>query len=137
MTYGTAADCLSAYIKYTTCAALSFQDGMLNFPSSCKKRCSNANMSPLLLSAVSGRHGSIASCASLPNSHSLPQHDLASPAMSSEHSQAQSSGIDGHVGVLHSPAVSSISAVPDNRLKQHRSASWGPQSGTHLEEVTL
>ncbi|DBA65827.1 TPA: hypothetical protein ACH3X2_002859 [Trebouxia sp. C0005] len=86
-------------------------------------------------SSFSGRHGSIASCASLPDVNSLPHTDLGMTTMSRQASEAQSSGFDGQADRSQSQASADaqLPALPDTRLplKYNRAASWGPQGTSH------
>ena len=91
--------------------------------------------------AVSGRHGSIASCASLPDVNSLPHTDLGMTTMTRQASEAQCSGFDGQADRSQSQASadSQLPALPDNRLalKHNRAASWGPQGTPHNTRVSF
>ena len=93
------------------------------------------------LCAVSQRHGSIASCASLPDVNSLPNTDLGMTTMSRQASQAQSSSFDGQADRSQSQATadSQLPALPDTRLalKHNRAASWGPQGTPHNTRVSF
>ncbi len=93
------------------------------------------------LCAVSGRHGSIASCASLPDVNSLPHTVLGMTTMSRQASEAQSSSFDGQADQSQSQATadSQLPALPDTRLplKYTRAASWGPQGTPHNTRVSF
>ncbi|DBA93644.1 TPA: hypothetical protein ACH3X3_013719 [Trebouxia sp. C0006] len=86
-------------------------------------------------SSFSGRHGSLASCASLPDVNSLPHTVLGMATMSRQASEAQSSSFDGQADRSQSQATtdSQLPALPDTRLplKYTRAASWGPQGTPH------
>ncbi|KAL3132628.1 hypothetical protein ABBQ32_009153 [Trebouxia sp. C0010 RCD-2024] len=89
-------------------------------------------------SSFSGRHGSIASCASLPDDTSLPQPDFSStpPPLSRQASEAPSSCFDGPEALSNTAAAaevqSSSSAAPRNSLRHNRAVSWSPQTTARL-----
>lgn len=89
--------------------------------------------------AVSGRHGSIASCASLPNLHGLPQHQPGLPPLSRQGSDAHSSSLSAQMDVSQSQtaAASQATAMPEARLavRPARAASWGPQGSARNTRV--
>lgn len=98
---------------------------------------------PCSTCAVSGRHGSIASCASLPDDTSLPQPDFSStpPPLSRQASEAPSSCFDGPEALSNTAAAaevqSSSSAAPRNSLRHNRAVSWSPQTTARLIAVRL
>ncbi|KAL3156848.1 hypothetical protein ABBQ38_001117 [Trebouxia sp. C0009 RCD-2024] len=87
---------------------------------------------------VSGRHGSIASCSSLPDDTSLPQPDFSSTPtpLSRQASEAPSSCFDGPEASSNTAAAaeaqSSSSAAPRNSLRHNRAVSWSPQTTARL-----
>lgn len=91
--------------------------------------------------AVSGRHGSIASCASLPNLHGLPQHQPGLPPLSRQGSDAQSSSLSAQMDASQSQATaaSQVTAMPEGRLavRPARAASWGPQGSARNTRVRI
>lgn len=93
------------------------------------------------LCAVSGHHGSIASCASLPDVNSLPHTVLGMATMSRQASEAQIGSFDGQADPSQSQATtdSQLPALPDTRLplKYTRAASWGPQGTPHNTRVSF
>ena len=89
--------------------------------------------------AVSGRHGSVASCASLADDSSLLQPDMGTTTLSRQASEALSSSLDSPEAVANTlsdiPEVQSSKAMSSS-LRYNRAASWGPQSTPQLNAVS-
>ena len=89
--------------------------------------------------AVSGHHGSVISCASLPDDSSLPQPDFinTAPPLSRQVSEAASSCFDSPESLSNTAASAEIQASAGSRssLRHNRAVSWSPECSARLNAV--
>lgn len=89
--------------------------------------------------AVSGHHGSVISCASLPDDSSLPQPDFSNtaPPLSRQVSEAASSCFDRPESLSNAAASAEIQASAGSRssLRHNRAVSWSPERTARLNAV--